>query len=218
MKTTDLYALPYPDGDDFGNGALDLQSFAEAVETQLVAIETGLQSSLYTQGFITQSTADVTGIASGSEITPFSRASGNFWNGGTPTALWNTTGAGTTLTINESGSYLFGMSCNLVPSGTVNVNTLRLLTLGASVPAGAQFTNQKQYLYRATTLEPNAAGNGVFMCVSGMFDYQQINTSKPGADINNGYWVGISHGNTSSTLTLKAGARFWSIKVADIVS
>jgi len=218
MKITDRFSLPYPDDDDFGNGALDLQYFAESVETQLVALQTGLQSSLYTQGFITQSTADVTGIASGGEQTPFGRSSGNFWNGGTPTAVWNTTGAGTTLTINETGSYIFGAYVNLIAAGTVNVNTLRLLTLGASVPAGAQFTNQKQYLYRETTLEPNAAGNGVFMCVQGMFDYQMINSSKPGADINNGYWLGIAHGNTSSTLTLKAGARFWSIKVADIVS
>lgn len=218
MKTTQLYRLPFPEGEDFGNGALDLQYFAESVETQLVSLQNGLTAQLNTQGFILQTTADITGIASGSEAVPFASQTLNYFGLGTPSAIWNTTGSGTTVTIPESGSYMFGAYCNLIASGTVNANTLRTLTLGASVPAGAQFTTQKQYLYRSTTLDQNT-GVGVYLCVSGFFDYTFIDTSRPGGDpATPGFWLSVSHANASSTLTLKAGALYWAIKVADIAS
>lgn len=226
MKTTNAYGLPYPEINDFGNGALDLQVFAEAADTQLAAVRSGLLAAQNTAGFILTTTADQTGVVgSGSEVAPFSDPTQNFWATGATSTIWTSGVIGQFGSLSVAGSYMFGAYMNLTATGTVNAGSVRMLTLAAAVPANAAFTSQKIYSYRSTAYEPNV-GIGSFLCVSGMFDFQPISTSLPGSAVNYPYylnalspfWLGITSGNTGSNLTIKANAKFWVVKVANIAS
>jgi hypothetical protein len=206
MKLTSKFSLPQPESDDFANGALDLQILAEAVDTDIYNLQQSFTANLRTAAVISHATATYA-VPIGQELLPFDNDASIMTFGSFVIDYQNVFTS--TVLIPEQGSYLFGCYVNLI-AGTPNLNTLRILQIGASVPAGPQFNTQKRYLFTETALEPNN-GHGVFLSAMGQFDYQAVPNARPLR-----LWAGFSHNNTSSNVVMQAGAIFWAIKFSEI--
>lgn len=206
MKLTSDFSIPLPEPEDFGNGALDLQLVAEAADTYIWNLQQQFTANLRTAAVVSHATATYA-VPTTQPLLPFDN-DGSLLTFGSFVIDYQNVFTSTVL-IPEQGSYLFGCYVNLV-AGTPNVNTLRTLQIGASVPAGPQFNTQKQYLFSETALEPNN-GHGVFLSATGQFDYQAVPNSRPLR-----LWAGFSHNNTSSSVTMQTGAIFWAIKFSEI--
>jgi len=208
MKETERFSLPKPEGQDFADGALQLQALAEAVDIDLSNLQQSLTNSLRTPAYIGVSTATVT-IASTEVLQLFDDAT-NIFNLTGFTTVYNN-GFANPFTIPEQGSYLFGCYGVVTCDGAVNANTLRRFIIAASVPNGPQFTSQKSYSYWEQTLQAPAASS--YLCAAGTFDYQVIGDARPKI-----LWWGFEHDNTSSTVTMATGALWWVIKISDLAS
>lgn len=211
MKLTPNYSLPEPEDNDFGNGALQLQAFAEAADTDITALQDSLYNNQFTSAWIGTSTSDVTSLSS---FLPFNTNTSVLSFGAFTTTYARGFTLGSVLnsptTLPEAGIYLFGAYANLQATGTVNANTMRAINVGASVPSGPQFTSQRQYVYTDTTQEANI-GVGMFLTAMGQFEYQPVTLNRPV-----GFWFGYQYVNPSSTVSVKAGAIFWVIKISDL--
>lgn len=208
MKLTSPYAIPEPEAQDFGNGALELQLVAESTDAYLWNLQQSFYTNLRTPAIIAHGTTTYS-VPVGQGILPF-EDDANLLIFGSFTPDYQNSWPDM-FTIPEQGSYLFGCYIQLI-AGTPNANTWRALEIGASVPAGPQFTTQKAYTFAETALEPNN-GHGVFLSAMGQFDYQAVPNSAPLS-----LWAGFSHTNTSSAVTMQANAIFWGIKFSEIGS
>lgn len=206
MNLTPNFAIPEPEGQDFGNGALQLQGVAESADSYIWGLQQAFQSSLRTAAFVAHATGSYT-VPLGQPLLPFD-GDANLFNFGAFVMDYANVFTDPRL-IPEQGSYLFGCFVQLI-AATPTTNTLRTLQIGASVPSGPQFTSQKQYLFSETGLEPGN-GLGVSLCASGQFDYQAVPGARPLQ-----LWAGFSHTNTGSSVVMQASAISWAIKISEI--
>jgi hypothetical protein len=210
VNETFQFDLPSPEGEDFGNGALQLQTLAEGADAQLWAFQQAFYNNLHKPAWLGSLNADMTGSFTQTNFgVPFNGNS-NILQFGSFSTFYINGGTSGNITPPEQGSYMFGCYGNFIASGTVTANTLRTSIIGASVPAGPGLTTAKQSLYKSTAIESNT-GVGVFITNIGTFDFQEIPFNPPAP-----LWWGFTHNNSGSNMTLKQGALFWWIKISEL--
>ena len=206
MKLTDTQLLPYPDGNDPGDGALDLQLLAQAIDAKLVTEFASFRSVRNKWVFVQSLGADQTGLVANSTTTNFGSGTGVNFNTIIYTTNLLTTGSSVTLTSANPGYFRVGMYVLSNPSGTVTANTYRTARITAVVGTGPPAFNSANEFYYTTNYESSTGGEHQF--VEAMVRIE--------APAYSSFQFQVRHGNTGSTLTLKAGSLAWVYRVSDL--
>lgn len=197
MEETPIYSLPFPTPDDFANGALDLQALAGAADTQISSVRSQYTAFTKRPTAIWQTSADQQYSANIPQLVNFQNLI--YSNGATFVRT-----AFNKFVFPFSGLWMFGISVNVVASGTVNANTQRWLQMEADQPIGLDLFDYTPSYFGDSIFESSVAG-GDFMACVGIFNYQAIS----GSAANNWVSTTINHNNTGSNLIIKQGATFF---------
>jgi hypothetical protein len=197
---TDTQDLPYPERDDFGNGALQLQALAEAVNAKLVTSNAAYDVLLSPEMVVASASADITGLPVTTvntllfsplyqpdpntfAITPF------FFLGMRP------------------GTYQAGCYIRSIPGGAVTNNTYRTVQMDLVdylIPGSGSSRYTEEWF------------NEIWETNTG-FEYQTLHIAfsvhSPDQAILN---LSFFHGNSGSALTVKADSYFWVARVGDL--
>lgn len=201
MELTDTQQFPYPGPFDPGDGALDLEVFAEAVDAKLTTAFANFRTVLNTKVKVVGLAASATGFVNGVETEiPFD------------TVLYDSTGfAGTTAFFDQVGYYRIGAFVLSNPSAGVTVNSLRLARL--------QFRQQLAIPFGAVVFEDwftqNYESNtgSEFQVLEGLVRVPNVDT--PGSFIR----VLFTSFNAASTTTITGGiggSLIWFYKVSNL--
>ena len=201
MKLTDSQLLPYPEINDPGDGALDLQVLAEAIDAKLVGEFANFRSVLNDRQIeIVTLSADFGPISSGGTGTLVSFDTVTYTSdGGSSTIFFNPA---------ETAGGIYAMGCYLIsnPTGAVTANSYRKAMLQAVLyngPSLNTFTTQTwaSEVYETTT-------GGEHQNVMAVFYAPFPALSNVGAV--------FQHGNTGSTVNVKAGSYMWLQRLGEI--
>lgn len=203
MRNTDSQGFPYPEIDDFGNGALQLQVLAEAIDAKLVSSNADYDLLLNPEVIVAKTSADITGIAIGvptslvfgtdQSYVPVSGALGItpfFFLGMRP------------------GTYQAGLHVKSIPSGAVTNNTYRTATLSLTdyrIPgsSASQYTESWE--------------EEVWETSTGQHTWQTLHAAFPVYSPDQAVISAIfTHGNTGSTVTVKSDSYFWVARVGGL--
>jgi hypothetical protein len=210
MDSTPIYGFTYPerDGEDPAT-PLDMQLLAEQIDAALWVQYQELQAEFRPPTFVAQLTADMTGLGSllDNDVTLTTLNSTLLYSN----APWV---RGINYVPPEAGSYLFGACATFVCSGTIDAGTIRTFWCTVLSPSSpGQYT---RYSFFDSDTETGAAlGTGI--SVQGVVEWPQNITPTP-APASTGIQLMQRNGNTSSTMTMKAGAIVWATKISDIES
>lgn len=200
MELTDNQALPFPEGQDFGNGALDLQFLAQTIDARMKAQELALNDVLFPP-------CKVLGLTA---VVPIS-------SGGTAGITWNKTiyNQGFLSTTNirprDSGTYMMGVYLSAIPTGTVTANAAHNLNLTVTVPTGPNIaSDQRTFTSVASNIEPGAGGSSD-LTTQMIFSVETV----PGnlASIVN---TTFFHTNVGSTMNVQTTSYIWIIKISEL--
>ena len=204
MNLTDTQDLPYPDCEDPGDGALDLQILAEAIDAKLSASFAGFRVIANRPAFYVNLSTNVGGYTAGSYASiPFD------------TVLFNsadTSGVSSSMTIYETGYWIIGgyLLSNPAAGVTANSNVSAWLTWRGDLvaPLGGSYTETWR------TVNWQSSTGGEYQCATGLVRQEYDGT----ADHSGGGTValGISHQNVASTVTVAATTSMWAFKVSDL--
>lgn len=210
--TTDLSDLSCLDGENYAAIALQMQQTALETEARIFALEQLLRRAANPYTIIQTSTANITGIIGNLAAEQSVGPAG----GGSFTTLFNNTPS--SLNIDESGrkligelggegEYEIGIFVALQPSGVVNDNTLRAVTIAVDrldPTVISTITPSETRVVRSvyTEFEANA---GVPMDISVTLRYRLTTLDR--------IKFLVDSGNTSSTLTALAGTLIWLTKI-----
>lgn len=215
MDTTDSQHLPFPDDNDPGDGALDLQILAEAIDAKLVAQFAAMRGVINKKCKVSVLAANTVAFADSTLIEVYPTSS-------TWTTLYDSTGGSDTANpfdlsgFTGGGVYRVGWFCQSAPSGTVDVNTERDASLNVQVAldASTPSTFQTQIL-PVTSYDTNngsvrqVVDSEIFLPFPGQFPFVT-----GGSNIRPNFF----HLNTSSGVSILAGSLAWVVRVADLES
>jgi len=215
MELTPNERFPYPDGNDPGNGALDLQALAESIDAkaqiQLTNFRTKLNKKMRVARLIGTGPNSIGANAFGDVFT---------MGAGQWSILIDTTG---TFLLDASSLNGFGpepgifrVGCHLSsnPVGVVTANTYRELRISATVP-----TNDPSLFPANTTIKRSLSK--VFEASTGFVSQTcelEFATLFPaqGANVVTTVNVEFQHGNTGSNVQLLASTLLYTYRVCDI--
>jgi len=215
MDSTDSQHLPFPEDNDPGDGALDLQLLAEAIDAKLVAQFAALRSAINKKVKISQLASNTSAFADNSLIQVYPTSS-------TWTTLYDSTGGSDTANpydlsgFSGGGVYRVGFFCQSAAAGAINVNTERDVSLNVQVAldASTPSTFQTQIL-AATSYDTNngtvtqVVDSEIFLPFPGQFPFVT-----GGSNIRPYFF----HLNTSSGVSILAGSLAWLLHVGDLDS
>lgn len=203
MDITNTQSLPYPDCNDPGDGALDLQVLAEAIDAKLVDAFANFRAVVNRPAFIVGLSANQTGFASGStaDIT---------WD----TIVWDSTptgvGTGSGITFFQPGYWMLGCWISSVPSGGVTANSKLLIRMtfrgDLYVPVGGVHTESTA----AANFQSNTGGEDIV--VTQLVRQEYDNYPAGGGSVT----ISLSHANVASTLTVNSTSLVWGFKVSNL--
>jgi hypothetical protein len=201
VKLTDSQFLPYPEINDPGDGALDLQVLAEAIDAKLTQEFANFRSVLNNRQLEVVTLASDfgpissggTGITIGFDTVVFTS------DGGGPTILFNPA-------ITTGGIYAAGCYVISNPTGAVTANSYRKAMLQISLyngPSVATFSNQtwSSEVYETTTGGEHQHVMAVFYAPFPAFSSVS---------------VAFQHGNTGSTINVKTGSIMWLQRLGEV--
>lgn len=201
MELTDTQRFPYPGPFDPGNGALDLQVFAEAVDAKLTAAFVNFRAVLNNKVKVVGLLANVPGFVNGVEAEiPFDNI------------LYDNTvfGSGTPF-FDEVGYYRVGAFILSNPSGAVTVNSLRLTRLQFRQQLAIPFSTVVFEDWFTQNYESNTGGE--YQVIEGLVRVPNIDP--PGSFIR----VLFTSFNAGSNTTVTGGAGgslIWFYKVSNL--
>lgn len=214
MESTDNEMIPFPEGNDPGNGALDLQLIAERVNTLAGAQQVELRRIINKPGKVLRLSANTSGVSSGIFTDIFALGTwlpvfDSTYPSTLPKSGFSNAGLGDT-----PGIYRVGVYLNIQCTGALTANSLRQLYVQAAVPSDptifpASITNRQGF---STNYDPSGA--------LGMTAELEIYTPYPSNPVStNGGTVFTAiffHSNVASTVQLNAGSIAWLYRVADV--
>ncbi len=201
MEVTDTQGFPYPGPLDPGNGALDLQIFAEAVNAKLIASFADFRAVLNNQVKIIGLIANVGGFINGIETEiPFDNI------------LYDNTGSPSNLVgFTEEGYYRIGAFILSNPSGAVTVNSLRLTRL--------QFRQQLTIPFSAVVFEDwftqNYESNtgSEYQTIEGLV---RVSSVQPPGSFLRVLFTSFNAGSTTTIIGGTNGSLLWFYKVSNL--
>lgn len=201
MELTDTQQFPYPGPFDPGDGALDLEVFAEAVDAKLTAAFANFRAVLNSKVKVVGMVANQTGFVNGVEdAIAFDNV------------LYDSTGlAGTTAFFTEVGYYRVGAFILSNPSAGVTVNSLRLTRLQFRQQLTIPFGTVVFEDWFTQSYESNTGGE--YQTIEGLV--RVPNVDSPGSFIR----VLFTSFNAASTTTViggTGGSLIWFSKVSNL--
>lgn len=201
MKLTSSQGLPYPEIDDFANGALDLQYLAEKIDSKLAALNAKYDQIGSPEVLMIKGSADITGFTSGvvNDILITGDQSYNPLGFSSNTPI--------TFRGMRPGTYIGGAYIRSIPAGAANLNSYRTLVLrfdDFKIP-GSGFTRYREEwqneVYESGTGEENQTMEIAFAL----------------HDPDNAMLAfTFAHINTSSTVTIKSDSYVWVARTGDL--
>lgn len=206
MRLTDTELLPFPDCTDPGDGALDLQVLAEAIDAKLVASFANFRKVVNVPCALWTLSVNATGFVNG-DPSPI-----NFDQLVFQSPQLAVTGPSTGVLIYTPGYYFVGMFLNASPSGgtTANADVTAMIEWKGDLntPIGAQ--SRELFLTRNYLSVSASESATVCMVVRQEFDGTALLN---GGGLLTGY---IWHQNAASTMTVNATSRLWAFKICDL--
>jgi hypothetical protein len=213
MDSTDSQHLPFPENFDPGDGALDLQVLAEAIDAKLSAQFVAMRGAINKKLKVSTLAANTSAFADSTLIQLYPTSS-------TWTTVYDSTGGSDTANpydlsgFTGGGVYRVGFYCRSQPSGTVDVNTERDASLNVQVAldASTPSTFQTQIL-PATSYDTNngvvvqVVDSEIFLPFPGQFPFVT-----GGSNIRPYFF----HLNTSSGVSILTGSLAWVERVGDL--
>lgn len=199
MEVTDSQLLPYPEGTDPGDGALDLQVLAEAIDAKLVAAFANFRSVVNAPVFMTRLSANQTGIVSGVTTTiQFDQI------------VYDTTGTSDPATppFSRTGYYRVGSYVSSNPSGGITANSSVRTFIVYRRQLITPFLGFTEEFFDTTTYQSSTGGEE--QSAEGLIRVDALDS--PGSSIR----CDILHANAASTLNVIAGSRMWFYWVSDL--
>jgi hypothetical protein len=206
MKLTGSQLLPYPEGNDPGDGALDLQLLAQAIDAKLVAEFASFRGVRNKWVFVQSRSSDQTGLVANSTTTNFGSGTSISFNNLIYTTSLTTTGSSVALATADPGYFRVGLYVVSNPSGTVTANTYRTARIVAVVGTGPPAFTSANENYYSTTYESSTGAEHQF--IEAMVRIE--------APAYSSFQFSLRHGNTGSNLTIKAGSLAWVYRVCDL--
>jgi hypothetical protein len=209
--TVDLTDLSCMDGENVAAIALQMQNTALQAEARILALEQLLRRAANPYTIIQTSTANITGLVANLTGEQYVGPQG----GGTFTMTFNNTPSNRNIDetgrnlIGElgEGMYEIGIFCALQPSGVVDDNSFRALTIGVdrldpTVISSITPSSRRVVSSLYTEFEANA---GIPMDMTCTLRYRLTALDQ--------IKFLVEHGNTSSTLNALAGTIVWLTKI-----
>lgn len=205
MNLTDSQALPFPDCDDPGDGALQLQLLAEAIDAKLVDQFARFRSIVNRPAFVAGLNAPQPGYPTGISSIPWER---EVYNSAITSGIVGSSG----ITFFQTGYWMVGAYLHSNPSGGVTANSLvyaRLLYRGTLV---APIGGVNEELWISTNYQSSTGGE--HQVVTALVRQEYDGT----ADFSGGGAVSlqIDHQNAASTITIQQPTLIWGFKVCDL--
>lgn len=207
MNQTDEIQLPYPECEDPGNGALDLQVLAEAIDAKLVDQFARFRAVVNRPTFVFGLSAPQTGIVNGAS------SPGDTINFDTIVYQSNVqhNGPSGIFTIFTPGYWMLGIFCLATQSGGT--------TADAQMTTTMQITQDSPVFLGSTTVSDVStrtyvSGLGNHHTVIDVIrqDYDGTVALDGGAQVFAGFW----HANAASTVTIQSSSLIWGVKICDI--
>lgn len=197
-------SLSCPTGGNLAAIAKQLHETALDAEARIIALEQTLRGAVNLPTLVQTTTAPQTGLVTGSDNTLGTSLSTTFANFDVTTGT-QVVNDPTPFQLLGEAIYEVGFCGTIVPSGVANLNTFRVIRINHTRPNPALFPNPTVDFSEYTMYEP-ATGNGIDISMTGFFRVRPLDSLS----------VTLSHGNTSSTLTLNTGAIFWMHRISDV--
>lgn len=199
MKITSSQGLPYPQINDPGDGALDLQVLAEAIDAKATAQLAGYRSVLNDRQ-VDVMTTTVDNSAIGANVKGFVTYNSSLYSAGTaPTFPSFEVGS-------TAGIYVIGAYQISNPTGAVTLNSFRDLFIEVRLYQGAVLNTFITETYQSRVYETNTGGeHQTLVCV--------VNVPDPS---NSTVVVQFQHANAASSAQVKAGSIFWIYQVGTV--
>lgn len=199
MKLTDSQLLPYPDANDPGDAALQLQVLAEAIDAKVSAELTGYRSVLNErQVDVMLTSVDNSAIGNNVKV-----------NVTYNTSLYSSSIAPTFPAFVPSatpGVYVMGAYQISNPTGAITANSFRDLFIQVQLYQGPVLNTFITEIYESRVYETNTGGeHQTLTCV--------VNVPDPTHSIIS---VQFQHANAASTAAVKAGSIFWIYQIGTV--
>lgn len=207
MIFTDPSLLPVPDENDTGATALFLQAFAERTEAVLSAQYDALEDAL-TSPMVLMTNSAITNISNSFSADTF----GSLINTNTDTYRSNNGAAGSRA-LYKTGLWQVGYSFTATCTGTVTNNTYRAAHMPITVNDIFTNVNVLEYDIRYTTTE---LSNTATSLSAEQLIFIPADTPAASNGSFATFSLGLSHGNTGSTMTIAANnAKVWAFWISD---
>jgi hypothetical protein len=217
MELTPNLRLPYPDDNDPGDGALDLQILAEAVDAAATLQLAALRAAINKPCRIAQLSVNTAGIAANVETSIFS--AGFTW-----TILYDSSSIAISAAVNpftqrgmgeEPGIYHLGSYLSTQPTGAITANSFRQLAIKATIPS------DRTVFPATTTLIEGLSGGYETSSGSHQLNAElEVYTPFPSVGVATAagtiFDATFFHQNTGSTVQINAGSLAWIWRAADV--
>lgn len=201
MELTDTQDFPYPGPLDPGDGALDLQVFAEAVDAKLTTAFADFRAVLNTKVKVVGLLANVPGFVNAVEAEiPFDNI-----------LYDNTAFASGTPFFDEVGYYRIGAFVQSNPSGAVTANTSRLSRLQFRQQLTIPFGSVVFEDWFTQTYESNTGSE--YQVMEGLV--RVPNVDSPGSFIRV-LFTSFNSGSNTTVIGGAGGSLIWFYKVSDL--
>jgi len=215
MELTPNLRLPYPDDNDPGDGALDLQVFAEATDAAITAQLVALRANINKPCRVAMLNTPTAGFAANVTTDVFAA--------GTWTIIYDSSSL-TTTTLDpftqrgmgeEPGIYHLGAYIVTQPTGAITANSLRRLTVSAAIPS-----DRTVFPATTKTLSGISSGYETGSSVHPLVADLEIYTPFPSVGVSTSagtiFQVTYMHQNTGSTVQILNGSLAWIWRAADV--
>lgn len=197
METTDTQFLPYPEANDPGAAALQLQVLAEAIDAQLTDAFSTFRTVVNPDVLVLRLSANQTGILlNTTTVIDFDQV------------LYDTTGAGLSASFLSTGYFRIGSYILSNPSGGVTANSSRRTFMRYERTIFVPAVTVVQEFFDSTTLDAGVGGE--IQSVEALIRVPSIDA--PGPFIITQFL----HLNAASTMNVLAGSLMWYYKVCEL--
>lgn len=207
MRSTDTQALPFPDCEDPGAGALQLQVLAEAIDAKLVAHFAAYRAIVNRPAFIVGLNVLQTGFASGSPGSPV------IWE----RVLFNSAITGdpigsSAVLFYQPGYWLVGAYLSSIPSGGVTANSEIHLELKYRGDLVAPIGGSILETWATTNFQSNTGGEHQVSTALVRQEFDDLTSFSGGGSLT----LNVRHENVASTVNVNTATLMWGFKVCEL--
>jgi hypothetical protein len=196
--------------DLYANGALQMQAFAESVDTEITALKAVYSAFPRRPTLIRSLGSDQSSINSGSFVS-LSFVTNSFVNRTSP--AWPTFSATSNyIPFYESGAWMFGVYLKCTVDGATTATSQREVHMTVQTPIGLAPGSVQTFTGYGSSIFDSGVAGGDFLTAVGTAVYQPIS----GSAANQGILVEFFHANAASTMTVKAESFVWMHKLSEL--